>query len=144
METIEGSVSNIQQHAHVTGDDKGSSTSYVVIMKIDGQPIKLSCASPAVIVNGDTVKVAGKRKGGVFEAYAYRNMSNNSTGGEPRFVHAIVSVVLTCIAFFVFQQVGHPGSFKPLEIGVFAGGVGILSYLYGITFRSFKAHAAIK
>lgn len=75
MEILKGTVSGSRHTLTVTGgaNDSGVSTKHHAIFKIGDVTVTYNSSSPMVISDGDRIVVAGKRKGRMIQALAYRN-----------------------------------------------------------------------
>jgi hypothetical protein len=80
MERLRGTVSNLRHSIDVSGTRDAISTSHVAIFEIDGRPVAYEGGASAILSDGDVVEVTGDDQGGVFAAYAYRNLTKRVTG----------------------------------------------------------------
>lgn len=144
METIRGTATNVHQHAKIEGSHDNLSTSYIVTMTLDGHPVNLSCASPAVIGNGDVVFVAGARRGRVFKALAYRNETNGATGGESRLRYSLLTTAFSgAWVMFVPDMVAENQYGVLITTGIAIATFAIVAFIWYVTIRSYRAHAAV-
>jgi hypothetical protein len=75
MERLCGKVSNLRHSIDVSGTRDAISTSHVAIFEIDGRPVAYEGGASAILSDGDEIEVTGDGQGGVFAAYAYRNIT---------------------------------------------------------------------
>jgi hypothetical protein len=90
MESRRGTVSKIRFSTEVTGSggDNGSvSTSHIASFELDRRPVQLRAARPVILEGGDTVVVAGKTKGGLFQADACFNETRGIFDHSPWVLH---------------------------------------------------------
>jgi hypothetical protein len=73
MEVIKGTATSVRYTVNVTGDKNGISTRHHAIFKVGATTVMFASASPAVIGEGDRLIVAGRMRGRVLLAEAYRN-----------------------------------------------------------------------
>mgnify|MGYP000617887603 CR=1 FL=1 len=80
LTTIEGIVSGLERTNQVTGGgDTIVSTTQITIFTLAGERVLLTTKSPAMIAEGDRVKLAGVRGQGEFAAIACRNLTTGWT-----------------------------------------------------------------
>lgn len=80
MEVLRGTAAGVRYTVHVTGDKEGVSTRHHTIFKLGATTVMFSSGAPAVISEGDKLVVAGRMKGRVLLAEAYRNNSASVRG----------------------------------------------------------------
>jgi hypothetical protein len=73
MEVIKGTATSVRYTINVTGNKDGISTRHHAIFKVGATTVMFASASPAVISEGDRLVVAGRMRGRVLLAEAYRN-----------------------------------------------------------------------
>jgi hypothetical protein len=96
MESRRGTVSKIRFSTEVTGSggDNGSvSTSHIASFELDRRPVQLRAARPVILEDGDTVVVAGKTKGGLFQADACFNETRGIFDHSPWVLHVAVGSI---------------------------------------------------
>jgi hypothetical protein len=100
MESRRGTVSKIRFSTEVTGSggDNGSvSTSHIASFELDRRPVQLRAARPVILEGGDTVVVAGKTKGGLFQADACLNETRGIFDHSPWVLHVAVGSIFLFI-----------------------------------------------
>jgi hypothetical protein len=80
MEVIKGTAVSVRYTVHVTGNKDGVSTRHHAIFKVGGMTVLFSSSAPAVINEGDKLVIAGRMKGRVLLAEAYRNHTASVRG----------------------------------------------------------------
>ncbi len=80
MERLRGTVSKLRHSIDVSGTRDVISTSQIAIFEIAGRPVTYDGGASAIISDGDEIEVTGDGRRGVFEAYAYRNITKSVTG----------------------------------------------------------------
>ena len=96
METIEGTVSHLQNTVNVSGggDNTRATTTYIALFRLDGKPVQFRCGSPIAFADGDSLKVAGRVRATDFLAYACRNLTTGSTYNSGVWANVIAAVFL--------------------------------------------------
>ena len=80
---IEGVISGLERTTEVSGGSSSmTTTSYICIFNLSGERVLLKTHAPAMIADGDHVKLVGERGQGQFTAIACKNMS---TGWVPQY-----------------------------------------------------------
>lgn len=73
---IDGIISGLDRTTHVSGGgDTMTSTTHIAIFSISGERVLLKTTYPAMIADGDHLRLAGVRGQGQFTAIACRNMT---------------------------------------------------------------------
>jgi len=99
MQTLKGTVTNLNRSTHVSGGGRDSSvvTTNVAVFELLGQSITLRDRSSIIINDGDEMMIAGERgKDGIFKAYAYRNITRGIHGGSSG-----MAAIILAIAFLI-------------------------------------------
>ncbi len=77
---IEGVVSNLERTTQVRGGGKTpASTTQIALFSIGDERVILKSKSPAMILDGDHLKLSGIRNNGEFNAVACKNMTTGWT-----------------------------------------------------------------
>ena len=81
MEVIEGIVKDLDRVTHTSGGsgDTSASTRHISIFKLNNYRVKLSLSSPAMISDGDTIRICGKGSTGEFSAIYCNNITTGWT-----------------------------------------------------------------
>ena len=77
MKAIEGILEDLDRSSHVSGTEDSTSTTHISIFKIGEYRVLLKSKSPAMISNGDTVRVVGIESPGQFTGIACKNLTTN-------------------------------------------------------------------
>lgn len=101
MEVLKGTAASVRYTVHVSGDKDGVSTRHHAIFKLGATTVMFSSGAPAVIGEGDKLIVAGRMKGRVLLAEAYRNNSASVRGDSGLWVN--FAGMIFC---FVFGAMG--------------------------------------
>lgn len=77
MEVIEGIVEDLDRVTHTSGGggETTASTSHIALFKLKNFRVKLSLRTPAMISNGDTIRICGKGSTGEFSAIYCKNIT---------------------------------------------------------------------
>ena len=118
FDVLEGQIANLERSMEVTGMSDGpTSTKQMAIFTLGTERVLLSSASPAMIANGDQVKVVGKITPGQFTAIACKNLTTGWTTTYQQqglvrklLVFLIVVTTATSICFL-------PGLLVPAGLG---------------------------
>lgn len=121
MKQLKGTVNKIRFSTDISGGSKSTSTSYVAVFEIDGQPIELKMPSSIMIDNGHLVEVVGTEKRGVFTALAYRNFDNGVLGKGPAMTYIAIGSIFTLVGLCTI----------PVFFGLIFVPVGIYTFLQG-------------
>jgi len=77
---IDGNISNLDRTTQVSGGgDTVASTTHISIFSISGERVLLKSKQPAMIADGDHVRLAGVQTQGQFTAIACKNMTTGWT-----------------------------------------------------------------
>ena len=101
MEVLKGTAAGVRYTVHVSGDKDGVSTRHHAIFKLGATTVMFNSGAPPVIGEGDRLIVAGRMKGRVLLAEAYRNDSAAVRGDSGLWIN--FAGMLFC---FVFGAVG--------------------------------------
>ena len=118
FDVLEGQIANLERSMEVSGGGDGpTSTKQMAIFTLGTERVLLSSASPAMISNGDHVKVVGKIAPGQFTAIACKNLTTGWTTTYQQqglvrklLVFLIVVTTATSICFL-------PGLLVPVGLG---------------------------
>jgi hypothetical protein len=97
MESRRGTVDKVRFSTEVTGDSNGTSTSHIASFVLARRPVQLRASRPVILERGDTVVVAGKTKGGLFQADACFNETRGIFDHSPWVLHVVVGGIFLCI-----------------------------------------------
>lgn len=142
METIRGVASKVRNTIDVSGGGKDGhvTTTHICIFQLDGRTVKAKSSEPPIINDGDNVIVAGSSSGGVFNAFAYRNITSQADGNEGYILMFLFGVIFPVASVMIF------GTFSDPFFGIFPkiiGSVFILAGLY-MLFRGVRILQAVK
>lgn len=144
MEIHRGIARSMQNFAEVTKNENHStSRCYVTDLLIDDAYIRIKANNPISIRNGDNVIVAGyKNEDGIVNGYAYKNISNRTTGDRGVWEYFLAGVFMSgfgCIFSLNFKII-------PTQISLIIFSI-FLSIGFGFTYfsnRIYKAKEAIR
>jgi len=97
MESRRGTVDKIRFSTEVSGDENGTSTSHIASFELDRRPVQLRASRPVILEGGDTVVVAGKTKGGLFQADACLNETRGIFDHSPWVAHVAVGSIFLVV-----------------------------------------------
>lgn len=102
METMEGTISHLQNTISVSGGGENSraTTTYIALFRLDGQPVQFRCGKPIPFADGDRVKVAGRRRAADFYAYAARDLTTGAILNAGVWGNVIMAVILPIFGLF--------------------------------------------
>lgn len=102
METIEGTVSHLQNTISVSGGGNNSraTTTYIALFRLDGKPVQFRCGSPIAFADGDRLKVAGRVRATDFLASACRDFTTGATYSSGIWGNVIAAVILPIFGLF--------------------------------------------
>ena len=140
METMEGTVSHLQNTISVSGGGNNqTSTTYIALFRLDGQPVRFNCGGPIPFADGDRLKVAGKRRAADLLAYACRDATTGAVLSGGVWVNVIMAVVLLLFGLFFCGIASFMlGKFAALLYLAFVAGAVYLVY------RAVTTSAALK
>lgn len=137
MEVLEGLVEDLDRSTQVTGTEN-TITTHIAIFKIGENRVLLNTREPAMIADGDQIKVAGVVKPGQFTALACKNQTTGwistytTTGCGIFFIFIMILVSLVMTFFF-------------LPFGLMAGFFTFMAYkVSSSNGRLKKAHILVK
>ncbi|WP_333653447.1 hypothetical protein [Dissulfurispira sp.] len=139
METIRGVASKVRNTIDVSGGDV-TTTTHICIFQLDGRTVKVKSSEPPIINEGDNVIVAGNSSGGVFYAFAYRNLTSHTEGNEGYFLMFLFGVIFPVASVMIFSTFSNPffGILPKIIASVF-----LLAGLY-MLFRGIRVLQAVK
>jgi hypothetical protein len=73
MEVIKGTAASVRYTVHVSGNKEGVSTRHHAIFKVGATTVMFASGAPPIISEGDCLIVAGRMRGRVLLADAYKN-----------------------------------------------------------------------
>lgn len=122
----DGTVSGLQRSIRVTGGGDGSTTSsQISLFTLDGKRVRLNTSQPAMIADGDAVRIVGEDKPGEFVAIACLNRTTGWASPVPRYgcfiVPLLVFILVTLAIATVPVLIG-----SLLQIGLLPEAAGIL------------------
>lgn len=88
MEVIKGTAATVRHAVHVSGDRDGVSTKHHAAFRVGETTVVFASGAPPIIEEGDRVIMAGRMRGRVLLAEAYRNDTagvRGDTGLRPSF-----------------------------------------------------------
>lgn len=98
-----GVVEDLSRTTHVRssgGEHNSTSTTHIVMLKIDGQHAEIRSPRTVPLFEGESVKLAGRVERGVFQAYAIENLSTGWMSELPK--SGVLAAMSGCtIAFTV-------------------------------------------
>lgn len=100
METKRGTVTNFREHVHRVGEN-GAFGAYESVFYIQGQPVRLTWHTPALIVDGDDVQVQGQIRDQFLLAERYTNYTKSIQGKGRRWVSMPRRLLFTCLVAVV-------------------------------------------
>ncbi len=95
-EVLKGTATGVRESIHVRGDSSSVSTSHRTIFKIGATTVIFISGGMPIIGEGDSLVVAGRLKGRVLLAEAYRNDTvgvRGNSGMRENFVGMVVTFV---------------------------------------------------
>ena len=125
METIEGTVSHLQNTVSVSGggNDSRASTTYIALFRLDGKPVQFRCGKPIAFADGDRLKAAGRTRAADFLAYACRDLTTGATYNSGVWGNIVAAVILPIIGVFFSGAAGMVlGKFGFLVYALFLAG----------------------
>ena len=131
MESIEGTVSHLQNTVSVSGGGQNSraTTTYIALFRLDGKPVQFRCGSPIAFADGDRLKAAGRVRATDFLAYACRDLTTGATYSSGVWGNVIMAVILPLFGLFFCGIAGFLlGKFAALIYLGFLAGTGYLIY----------------
>lgn len=115
LSLIEGTIYELDRTTHVSGGgSSAATTTHMSMFTLSGERVILRSKIPAMINNGDQLKLAGLRRQGEFSAIACKNIS---TGWATKFRRqgcasialitvGFIGIIFTCIfPLFIFMPV---------------------------------------
>ena len=119
---IEGIISGLDRTNHVSGGGETSaSTTHISIFGLSGERVMLSTKYPAMIADGDHLKLVGVRNPGQFSAIACKNLT---TGWEtPLRTQGCAKIVLSTFCIVTILPIWFFPSFGFLLIMPILAGV---------------------
>ena len=73
MEVVRGTAAAVRHAVHVSGNRDGVSTKHHAVFRVGETTVVLASGAPPVVEEGDRLVVAGRMRGRVLVAEAYRN-----------------------------------------------------------------------
>ncbi len=128
METLEGTVSHLQNTVSVSGggNDTRSTTTYIALFRLDGQPVQFRCGKPIPFADGDRVKVAGRRRAADLYAYAARDLTTGAILNAGVWGNVIMAMILPLFGLFFCGIASHVlGKIRRAPVPPFPGGHGL-------------------
>ena len=106
MAVIRGLATNVRNTVDVSGDGGHNShvtTTHISLFLVDGKQVKVTTSQPVMINENDEVALAGETKRGVFNAYAYRNITTGANGdtGGISFILFGIGFPIAAVYFFL-------------------------------------------
>jgi hypothetical protein len=144
MDTLEGSVSHLQNTIKVTGGGENRArTTYIALFRLDGQPVQFSASSPIAIAEGDCLMVSGSRtRNASLTAYACKNLTTGATMHSGIWGNVILAAILPLFGlFFCFVASFLLGKFAVILYLCFLAGT---VYLLYSAFRTSQALSSVQ
>lgn len=99
MEVIEGNVQKLRLGTEVSSNGNLVATRHFASLQLQRRPVRLECAKPIMLEEGDLLAVAGiQGADGVLTGYAYRNRANGVTSVVPGLANYLLSVPFLAIS----------------------------------------------
>ncbi|CAN7651544.1 hypothetical protein LJR225_005142 [Phenylobacterium sp. LjRoot225] len=142
MQTKEGKVSGLAQFSETTNQN-----SFLHLAGLlDDQPFRLMPSQTPVIHHGDRLRVVGiLASDGVFDGYAFTNLTNRTRGGSEVFFNLLLGLIFAAVglgAAVAFIIACLKASFTALFFLIFVlgfGGAGLCCLREGLRARQAKA-----
>lgn len=81
MQSIQGKVEKLIVGVEVSGSGDQVTSTHVATLMLSNKAVRMEMPNAFLIAEGDQIKIAGAMgRDGVFKAYAYRNLDNQSRG----------------------------------------------------------------
>ena len=128
---MEGTVSGLQNTVRVSGGGNNgqTSTTYVALFRLDGQPVQFRCWKPIPFADGDRLKVAGRRRAADLYVYACRDLTTGAILNSGVWSNLIMAVVLPVFGLFFCGVAGAMlGKYAVLLYLVFLAGTAYFVY----------------
>lgn len=131
MEVLKGMATGVRYTVHVSGNKDGVSTRHHAIFKLGATTVMFSSAAPPVIGEGDQLVVAGRMRGRVLLAEAFRNDTASIRGDSglwTNFVGMLCAIPLgaAVLGWWLFEPIvpwlprlDEPVSWMVAAVGVF-------------------------
>ncbi|WP_017223511.1 hypothetical protein [Moritella dasanensis] len=108
MEVIKGTAKKVRNTVKISGKGSSVSTTHISLFQIEGQPVKVKSNEPLMIENHDLICVAGNKNKGLFNAYAYKNLTTGVSGNENITLIFIFGLILLFVGVSVFAKFSVP------------------------------------
>ena len=103
MNIISGIIKNLNKTTSVSRTENSITTSHIAAFKINGQPITVDNTRELHFLENDEVLLAvGAPKGGVYDAYAYHNITHNIFWIN--YTSDVLLAILGLFVSFIFSQ----------------------------------------
>jgi hypothetical protein len=115
---LEGIVANLDRTTDVSGGGKtAATTTHVALFSLAGQRVLLRTRSPAMISNGDHLKIVGQHSPGQFSALACKNLSTGWMTSPHAGSCAMISLIVFTLVGFALAWIFPLTFFVPLLSG---------------------------
>lgn len=116
--TLDGIVSNFERTIQVSGGgETGPRTSHVSIFCVAGERVLLKTSAPAMLADGDHVKLVGMSQQGQFTAEACKNLTTGWTTTPTKLGCVITALIILTSIGILLNMIFFPAIIMALFAG---------------------------